>query len=165
MKVEFRPLTFTDAARVSSRIHDYWIAVYSGEVAGGAAAVDVIFNREESPFQILAHMTAGQVYADVTLDGTVVGLISYRVNGAEFYIDKLYVDDGYRGIGIGTVCMDHMLEQARLSMCSSAALVVSTGNVAASAFYGRFGFNLEGYIQVDCGNGRVGHRGRMVKRL
>ena len=165
MTIEFVRLAPSDADVISEIIHRWWIIIYSGEITSGTAGLDDIFNREERPEHVRAHMDKGMVYEKVLLDGEEIGLVAYIPVAPELYVDKLYLDSPVRGRGIGTKCMEHMFETARANGCSRAALVASEKNEPAHRFYQKTGFFKVGRSPVYDHLGVVGFRIRFERVL
>lgn len=55
-------------------------------------------------------------------------------------IDSIYVEEAYRGRGIGTALMEHAIEWLEAHRADPITLAVAVGNVEVMAFYRRFGF-------------------------
>jgi len=165
MMLTYVALSPVDAASVSSRIHEWWVEMYGKEIRTGIEGLDSIFAREETPDHIVSHMGSGTVYKDVLLNGSVIGLIAYKVDGDTLYIDKLYLDGSARHSGHGTECLEYMLSEGRQAGCMRARLHVSPGNGGAYKFYLRNGFVLD-YVEpiTDC-FGVTGERHHLVKLL
>ena len=165
MIVDFVPQNPSHAEEISERILRLWLEIYCGEIASGADGIRAIHAQEETADHVRRYMSEGTVYEVVTLDGDDVGLVAYRVNGSDLYLNKLYIEDGYRGIGLGTVCLEHVFDVAREKGCASVSLVASRGNKPAFAFYTKFGFEIVGVVEITDGLGNRGHREQMRKLL
>lgn len=159
--LEFRRLGDAEAQNVSSRIHDYWIEIYSGDIVSGADGIDNIFDREETPDKVVERMRSGTVFEDVVDHRDTVGLIAYRPVAPTLYIDKLYLDGTERGHHLGDRILEHMFDVGRRAGCTKAELVVSTSNPHAIKFYERNGFTIESEEEVPDGFGNNGYRYHM----
>jgi GNAT superfamily N-acetyltransferase len=73
-------------------------------------------------------------------DGALVGLLTYRLDGADCEVSTLYVADAWRGVG--TALMEAVVEAARRAGCRRLWLVTTNDNVDALRFYQRRGFRL-----------------------
>ena len=157
----FRKLEDAEAQEISSRVHDYWIEIYSGDIVSGADGIDNIFDREEKPEKVIERMQSGTVFEDVIDDLKTIGLIAYRPVAPTLYIDKLYLDDSERGHHLGNRILEHMFDMGRRAGCTRAELVVSTSNPHAIKFYERNGFTIESEEEVPDGFGNSGYRYHM----
>lgn len=78
------------------------------------------------------------------LDGrSVVGYAGFWVEGKQAHIAKLAVHPDYRRRGIGSVLLEHLLDQVRRLGLPRAYLEVRRSNVVAQELYRRFGFRFE----------------------
>ena len=75
--------------------------------------------------------------------GRVVGYLHFDSFGPEPELHRLYIDDGERGGGIGTLLMEAL--HARIGSSDYMLLVVE-GNEGAVRFYERFGLQVEGLV-------------------
>ena len=165
MIVDFVPQDPSHAEEISERVLRLWLEIYCGEIASGADGIRAIHAREETPEHIRGYMSQGTVYEVVTLDGDDVGLVAYRVNGGDLYLNKLYIEDGYRRIGLGSICMEHVLEVAAEHACSTVSLYASDGNKGAFAFYTNCGFEVIGTQEITDSLGNKGYRKQLRKPL
>lgn len=74
------------------------------------------------------------------LDGAVVGLLTYRLDGAECEIMSL--DSLREGRGVGGALVDAVIELARAAGCARLTLVTTNDNLNALRFYQKRGFRL-----------------------
>jgi ribosomal protein S18 acetylase RimI-like enzyme len=65
---------------------------------------------------------------------------SFEYRGREAFIDELYLDERFRGRGIGRRTMEFVEEEARKLGVNAIHLEVTPGNAAAVALYRRVGF-------------------------
>jgi [ribosomal protein S18]-alanine N-acetyltransferase len=78
---------------------------------------------------------------DVAREGTrIVAFCNYWLVTTELHILSIATHPDYRGKGIATQLLAHVLEVARSSGCSLATLEVRRSNVPAIALYERAGF-------------------------
>lgn len=165
MIVNLVPLSLADAESISDRVYDWWMEMYSKEIPTGEEGLRSIFDREETPDHIRAHISGGTVYSDIVVEGKVVGLAAYRPGPEVFYIDKLYLDASARGMGIGGACLEEMLSIARSRGCTKALLHVSPGNKAAYRFYLERGFVLDHIEDITDCFGVTSERHHLVRLL
>lgn len=77
-------------------------------------------------------------YMAYTDDGPVCGGIKISNVDLHFFISWLFVDEKYRGQGIGTALMRYAEEQAVLGKCTE--IFVDTMSFQATAFYQKMGY-------------------------
>jgi len=77
-------------------------------------------------------------FAEVT--GQVVGLVTYRISGAECEITSL--DSLQEGMGIGSALIGAVKETAQRAGCKRVFLITTNDNTHALRFYQRRGFRL-----------------------
>lgn len=65
------------------------------------------------------------------------------VNDEDFYLQAISVNKELRGLGVGSVLMDYIEEQARSSGSTRLSLDVSAKNATARGFYSNRGMNVE----------------------
>lgn len=74
----------------------------------------------------------------------VQGYIVFRLILNECYLINITVADTWRRRGIGSLLMQHMITRAGKCGCDRIVLDVRRDNVAASAFYEKWGFESAG---------------------
>ena len=79
-----------------------------------------------------------------TIDETIIGYATVRTEllhdgGRLAVIDELYVDPGARGVGVGEVLMDTVLEWARERSCVGVDSIALPGNRHTKNFFESFG--------------------------
>ncbi len=163
MSVTFVPLSEKDAQGISARIYGWWVEIYSGEISSGVEGLDSIFEREETADHVRDHMSKGTVYCDVSVEGKVVGLVAYQPGPEVFYIDKLYLDESARGMGIGGECIEELFSIARARGCTKVLLHASPGNKGAYRFYLAHGFYLDHIEEITDSFGVVGERHHLMR--
>ncbi|MFP4058249.1 MAG: ribosomal protein S18-alanine N-acetyltransferase [Candidatus Brocadiia bacterium] len=75
--------------------------------------------------------------------GRLVGYAGFWVEGRSAHIAKLAVHPDLRRQGIGSVLLDHLLDEIRRVGLCRAYLEVRQSNEAAQKLYARFGFRFE----------------------
>lgn len=73
-------------------------------------------------------------------DGTVIGLVTYRIKSNECEIMSL--DSLREKQGIGTALVDKVIEIAREKKCTKIKLVTTNDNINAIRFYQKRGFDI-----------------------
>lgn len=86
-----------------------------------------------------------------TIAGYIVATVSADGTGT---IDSLFIDEKYRGRGIGSALTDRALEWFSRAGCDTISVGVAAGNEEAFGFYRRFGFLRRMTIFVLGGGGR-----------
>jgi diamine N-acetyltransferase len=99
--------------------------------------------------QALGDLLASEFYGCtwLILDGdTVIGYMaicfgySLEFGGRDAFIDEIYLREAYRGQGIGTGAIQHMLDTCRAKGIEALHLEVMPGNTDALRLYERVGF-------------------------
>ncbi len=65
---------------------------------------------------------------------------SFEYRGREAFVDELYVEEKFRGVGVGRRTMEFVEERARESGVNAIHLEVDRGNDAALGLYRRIGY-------------------------
>ncbi|MGC9396502.1 MAG: GNAT family N-acetyltransferase, partial [Anaerolineae bacterium] len=68
--------------------------------------------------------------------GYCISLVTEEVG----YIESIFIEADYRGLGIGDALMQHALAWMDERNVSMKRVVVAVGNEEAFGFYGRYGF-------------------------
>lgn len=83
-------------------------------------------------------------YVVAKKDGLVLGYGGLWIIVDEAHVTNIAVHPEYRGIGIGNMLMDAMIDICRLELVVGITLEVRASNVAAQNLYKKFGFIQEG---------------------
>ena len=102
------------------------------------------FNFEPRKQEILAKVAAGKIRIELVGSGKDGSNIAYCLstvasNGCG-EIDSMFVEEAFRGRGIGSELVRHALEWLDSAGASSNVVTVAHANEEALAFYQRFGF-------------------------
>ncbi len=122
-------------------------------VFGKRTAYRDIFKNDDFSFNELQVVPLYQLYLDnpsllrnmtVYDDGIVKGVINteYIENGLE--ICELYVEPFFRGHGVGSELLRHVLSEANAEKADKVGLWVIKDNLPARKFYERHGFHAAG---------------------
>lgn len=145
--ITIRPARDTDLAAVSALLARTWHATY--DAIYGAARVADITARWHAPENLARGLAANDGVFLVATDGErMLGTAcAARTSGGAVKLDRLYVDPGVQGLGIGSRLLNACLE----AFADSAAieLEVEPKNEQAIGFYRRHGF-LEVGRTGDC---------------
>jgi GNAT superfamily N-acetyltransferase len=93
-----------------------------------------------------------QRYICATDGGRIIGFASLSVKnnlwqeGFLGHVDELVVDSGYRGHGVGTELLEHLIVIARQRGCRLVELDTAFHRKEAHDFYERMGFENRGYV-------------------
>lgn len=89
-----------------------------------------------------------------TTDKTIVGYATYFFCyytwvGKSLYLDDLYVTPDYRGVGVGTALINHLIDFAKKHKCQRMRWQVSKWNTHAIGFYKKLGADIDN-IEQNC---------------
>lgn len=87
----------------------------------------------------IVNMTILPVFAAYE-EGTIKGLITYRINGSECEIMSL--DSLIEKQGIGTTLLNKVIETAAQRKCTKVKLITTNDNINAIRFYQKRGFDM-----------------------
>lgn len=102
-------------------------------------------HRERALRELLQNRTFGVVLI-CRLSSRAVGYIalcfgySIELNGREAFVDELFVDEEYRGRGIGSLLLDTAIDFLQENKIAALHLEVARENSAAIELYGKRGF-------------------------
>ena len=123
------------------------LAIYNYEVIHGVATLDLeLRTLEEWHEWYNAHSDEHHPIIVGTIDDVVVGyasLSSYRLKDAFKSTVELsiYIHQDYRGQGVATRLMEHILEMAKAdTMIHNVVSVITAGNEGSTKLHNRFGF-------------------------
>jgi GNAT superfamily N-acetyltransferase len=92
-------------------------------------------------------ITRGNIYRPEELEGFVIedgaewiGLLTFIIKDNELEVTSL--DSLREGQGIGSLLLNHVMEEARLRDCSRIFLITTNDNLNALGFYQKRGFKL-----------------------
>ncbi len=85
----------------------------------------------------------------------LLGYMATEIKSDHLKLDKIYVDPGLQGKGIGQWCMARVVEMALQHELLKVSLRVNRGNRQAISFYLKWGFEIEAEINFPAPNGYV----------
>lgn len=94
----------------------------------------------ESFWSELAGVPESRHYVVAEVDGDVVGYAGLMTVGAHGDVQTLAVDTARRGMGVGRLLLDAVVEESRDRGCTSLLLEVAADNTVAQSLYRRRGF-------------------------
>jgi GNAT superfamily N-acetyltransferase len=140
MTVQIRPAKPADLAAIKALLREF--AAYLNAIDEPEPVIDEEIDR-------IARLAFGPEAVCTMLlaeaDGAVAGHLSYfwglSMEGVApaLFVGDLFVRDGYRGLGIGRLLMQHAREMARARGANQVNWTVWSKNTAAQAFYARLG--------------------------
>ena len=126
------------AAELSGYLYPIWHDVFDSLMPWDEA--EYVFNSWNTPDAIVRAMSDGYEFGYIREGGIRIGLYSYRIqDDGRFCINKLYLERGYRGKGLGTIAIRMMFDIARSNGCGEAYLSVYYKNSDAIKAYERAG--------------------------
>ena len=122
-------------------------AQYAGLVDPGA--IEAAVEQSYAPSAVAECITHCREASDALFvvaerAGRVIGYLHFDSFGPEPELHRLYLDDGERGGGVGTLLMDAL--HARIGKESGYMLLVVEGNEGAVRFYERSGLHVEALV-------------------
>ena len=75
-------------------------------------------------------------------------LLTSKLENDEYYLSNLVVDSKFRGRGIGSILLDHAIENAKKEECTSVILDADMNNKKIISFYKRIGFKIVGKNEI-----------------
>ncbi|MPZ45620.1 MAG: GNAT family N-acetyltransferase [Betaproteobacteria bacterium] len=154
--VRIRPLEPGDIEALSELARAIWHAHYPGIIT--SAQIEYMLEQRYRPELVQAELGRDDVWWELaTLQDHPVGFSSCLLTGepGEMKLDKLYVDPGRQGTGVGTQLMRSVRTRARRLQCRRLILAVNRRNASAIAAYRRWGFRVERAMVTDIGAGFV----------
>jgi ribosomal protein S18 acetylase RimI-like enzyme len=99
-------------------------------------------------------------------NGERIGLYSFRIEGdSRFHISKLYLEQRFRGRGLGRKALEMMFDIARENGCTQAYLEVYHNNKIAFDMYLKAGMTDYHRYRESAGNGYYRDGYTMIKHL
>jgi ribosomal-protein-alanine N-acetyltransferase len=129
----------------SASSRDYWIERLAGDqdldgvLAVEAASFTNPWTRDMYAWE-LQNRAVCHIYVVRTTDCPVAGFCAFWFVFDEIHINNVAMLPQYRGRGIGTALMDHVLAEARGIGARRATLEVRASNTLALRLYQRLGF-------------------------
>lgn len=108
--------------------------------AGPAGGVDVQGRPATRDYRVVVREGSGGAEADAGRDGEIVGYGGLMVVGDVADVQTIGVVPGARGLGLGGVQLQWMIDEARLRGAEALLLEVRADNVGAQALYAKHGF-------------------------
>jgi len=121
----------------------------------GEPQVNYMLERFYSPGALEAQMTVQQHHFVVGYEGGVpVAFASYsEIEPSVYKLHKLYIVTTMQGKGVGKGMVDHIVADVKQRNGSALRLNVNIYNLAAMAFYEKYGFRHLRDEDIDIGSG------------
>ncbi|MEI6633869.1 MAG: GNAT family N-acetyltransferase [Chlamydiota bacterium] len=136
----------TGGAELLSLIRPLWEALsrYHGENSTHFTEEFAGFNFSFRERRLVEKARRGEVRVELVAESGAGGYAAYCVSSVsrdgEGEIDSLFVDERFRGRGLGSELMRRALEWMDAAGATSRTVVVAEGNERAHGFYRKFGF-------------------------
>ena len=121
----------------------------------GEAQVEYMIEKFLSPDAIVEQINSGYEYFLFSYDYTFAGFAAIEERGEELFLSKLYVDEEFRGKGIGKYMFQKFIEIAKMRNLKKIWLTCNRNNTNSIAFYEHLGFKKVREEVTDIGNGFV----------
>ena len=121
----------------------------------GEAQVEYMIEKFLSPDAIVEQINSGYEYFLFSYDYTFAGFAAILEKDGELFLSKLYVDEEFRGKGIGKHMFQKFVEICKLRNLKKIWLTCNRNNVKSLAVYEHLGFKKTREEVTDIGNGFV----------
>lgn len=121
----------------------------------GKEQVEYMVEKFLSPDAIVEQINSGYEYFLFSYDYTFAGFAAIEERGEELFLSKLYVDEEFRGKGIGKYMFQKFVEIAKMRNLKKIWLTCNRNNVNSLAFYEHIGLKKVREEVTDIGNGFV----------
>lgn len=121
----------------------------------GEAQVEYMVDKFLSPDAIVEQINSGYEYFLFSYDYTFAGFAAILEKDNELFLSKLYVDEEFRGKGIGKHMFQKFVEICKMRNLKKIWLTCNRNNVNSLAVYDRLGFKKTREEVTDIGNGFV----------
>ena len=138
--MDFSYIGSDGAQELSDFLHPLWVDTHAPIVDGGREWAEYVFPRWGGTDKIREDLSKGHFYAYVMIDGKKAGVLSAGTEGDVLKVGRLYIIPEFRGKGIGSACLEFILDYGRDKGCRIAELSVNPRNENAIAMYYKYGF-------------------------
>jgi len=148
------PITFEKVPEMEiSIVQEQLIFFYSQELLKAGLFSDkasALQGAKEEVLQEAIHTPLLLFYLTSADDGARCGYIAYSLKAETAYIESVYLDEKYRGLGLGKEILSHLEEELQANGINMIKLYVFAHNQAAFNLYKKIGYNIEnGYFNND----------------
>ena len=130
-----------------------WYATYPGLIP--EAQIRYMLNQRYAPDVLRQQRSQGHPVLVARATTELVGFAHVLVEGHQSRLDKLYVDPGLQGHGVGRLLVAHATDYALAKGCSIMTLRVNRNNSRAIQAYHRYGFDVVATRREDIGGGFI----------
>lgn len=109
--------------------------------------------KNQTPEAIRTHLAEGYRYYYAERDGKVIGYIAFYPEDEKMYLSKFYVDEAYRGEGIGKCMFQFVCDAAKQEHLKGVFLNVNKLNEASLRIYESLGMHVARTERIDIGGG------------
>lgn len=121
----------------------------------GEAQVEYMVEKFLSPDAIVEQINSGYEYFLFSYDYTFAGFAAILEKDGDLFLSKLYVDEEFRGKGIGKHMFQKFIEICKLRNLKKIWLTCNRNNLDSLAVYEHLGFKKIREEVTDIGNGFV----------
>lgn len=121
----------------------------------GEEQVDYMVEKFLSPDAVAEQINSGYEYFLYSYDYTFAGFAAILEKDDELFLSKLYVDEEFRGKGIGKYMFQKFVEICKMRNLKKIWLTCNRNNAGALAFYEHIGFSKVREEVTDIGEGYV----------
>ena len=121
----------------------------------GEEQVEYMIEKFLSPDAIVEQINSGYEYFLFSYDYTFAGFAAIEERGEELFLSKLYIDQEFRGKGIGKYMFQKFVEIAKMRNLKKIWLTCNRNNTNSIAIYEHLGFKKVREEVTDIGNGFV----------
>lgn len=121
----------------------------------GEEQVEYMIEKFLSPDAIVEQINSGYEYFLFSYDYTFAGFAAIEERGEELFLSKFYIDQEFRGKGIGKYMFQKFMEIAKMRNLKKIWLTCNRNNTNSIAIYEHLGFKKVREEVTDIGNGFV----------
>ena len=127
---------------------------YYNDLIGNAQAVymaDLFLSKDA----IRELIDKGAIFKIVKEDDKIIGFFEYQKEDNRVFLSKLYAAESKRGMGLGRIMFEDVVNYAKENNLDSIYLTVNKGNTPSYNIYLHLGFKVIDAVVNDIGNGYV----------
>ena len=121
----------------------------------GEAQVDYMLEKFLSPEALVEQINSGYEYFLFSFEYTFAGFAGIHEKDGSLFLSKLYVDEEFRGKGIGKHMFQKFIEICKLRNLKKIWLTCNRNNLESLTVYEHLGFKKTREEVTDIGNGFV----------
>lgn len=140
-----------------------WIEHYTPII--GIKQVHYMLDKFQSKKAIQKQITDSYEYYFVQFDKLNIGYLSFKKEGVNLFLSKLYLLESHRSKGLGKSAMSFIEAKAKTLHCKHIYLTVNKYNTHTINIYKRLGFSILEGIVIDIGDGFIMDDYKMEKTV